>query len=87
MTSVRKWILDNEQEILLADGFDEAFIGTADRANFTGDVAVYDYRKCIDVLMARDGMEYDDAVDYLHINTIGAWVGEKTPIFVTLKDE
>jgi hypothetical protein len=71
-------------EILLADGFDEAFIGVG--SQFSNEpVAVYDRDKCIEVLMKRDEMTYEDAVEYFDFNVQGAWVGEKTPIFVECK--
>ena len=67
-------------DALLADGFEDAFIGFGTR--FTYDVAVYDYDKCIEIL-ERD-MSYEDATEYFEFNTRGAYVGEHTPIFMTL---
>jgi len=34
------------------------------------------------VLMFRDEMPYDEAVEYIEFNVVGAWVGEQTPMFV-----
>ena len=65
---------------LLAEGFSEALIGMGNR--FTYDVAVYDYEKCIEIL-ARD-MPRDDAEEYFEFNMAGAYVGEHTPVFVTV---
>jgi len=73
-------------EMLFADGFDEALIGTGDRFGFSGPVAVYDMDKCFEILVVRDGMEYEEAVEYFEFNVIGAWVGDGTPIFVRLVD-
>ena len=67
--------------MLLADGFEEAFVGVAHRA-CQEDVVAYDYDKCIAILCERDGMEYDDAVEFFSFNTLGSWVGDKTPIFI-----
>lgn len=44
-------------------------------------VALYDYDKCLSVLMKRDKMSYEDAVEFLEVNTLGSYVGEKTPAF------
>lgn len=78
---------DGPEGILLADGFEDAFIGLCER--FGGMyVAAYDYEKCIKKLLT-DGMAYDEAIDYFEFNTIGSWVGEKTPVFIhamTLKE-
>jgi hypothetical protein len=67
--------------MLLADGFEKAFVGVAHRA-CQEDVVAYDYDKCIAILCERDGMDYDDAVEFFWFNTLGSWVGDKTPIFI-----
>jgi len=67
--------------MLLADGFEKAFIGIAHRA-CQEDVVAYDYDKCIAVLCERDGMAYEEAVEFFWFNTLGAWVGDKTPVFI-----
>jgi hypothetical protein len=64
------------------DGFDHALIGFAIRCG-QPPVAVYDYGKLIDVLFDRDGMEYDDAVDYVEFNLLGGWIGDQTPLILT----
>jgi hypothetical protein len=69
-------------EILLADGFDDAFIGVGNRYT-EPPIAVYDMGKVIDIL-ARD-MSVDDAIEYFEYNVAGSWVGKQTPIFVDMK--
>jgi hypothetical protein len=32
--------------------------------------------------MDNDDLSYDDAVEYVDFNVVGAWVGEQTPIIV-----
>ena len=81
---IQSEIWNANPDILFADGFDEALIGTGDRFGFSGPVAVYDMDKCFEILEERDGMEYEDAVEYFNYNVIGAWVGDGTPIFVRL---
>ena len=73
-----------EQTILLADGFNEALIGTGERAGSLP-VAVYDRGKCIDILRKQD-MSREEAEEYFDYNVIGAFVGEQTPIFVNVGD-
>ena len=29
-------------------------------------------------------MEFDDAIDFMYFNVLGAWVGDQTPLFVKL---
>jgi len=69
------------EPVLLMDGFDEAFIGTSQRINEPM-LAVYSYDKMVDLLMDRDGMEVDEAMEYIEYNCVGAWIGEQTPIIV-----
>jgi len=74
--------------MLLADGLEDAFVGVCERFGFPEPVAAYDRDKCIEILM-RDGGTREDAEEYFYFNTIGAWVGEQTPVFVrmvTLKE-
>jgi hypothetical protein len=66
---------------LLADGFEDAFLGWAPRMN-SPTLAVYDYEKCIEILMNRDGMSRDDAEEYFGFNVEDAWAGEGTPLFL-----
>ena len=67
-----------EEEILKADGFDDAIIGVEDESMRL----IYSVSKCIEILVAQ-GMSEEDAVEYFHFNTKGAWMGDKTPIWCT----
>ena len=67
--------------MLKADGFDKAFLGVASRVGMD-EVLAYDYDKGLKILQERDGMCPDEALEYFHYNIIGAWVGDKTPLFV-----
>lgn len=68
-------------EALLADGLEDAFIGYT-LNHHHAHVAVYDYDKCIEVLVDRDGMSHEEADEFLSFNTLGAYVGENGPIFI-----
>jgi|TARA_R100000908_G_C3745462_1_gene140925 hypothetical protein len=67
--------------MLKADGFDEALIGIGRRCS-QEDVLVYDFDKAVKILVDRDKMAVDEAMEFLEYNTLGAWVGEETPLFV-----
>jgi hypothetical protein len=69
-----------DNEILLADGFEDAYIGLA-RQFTKNPLALYDRNKCIEILI-QDGMEEDEAEEYFQYNVEGAWVGENTPMFL-----
>ena len=71
---------DSEEEILLADGFEDAYMGLA--TQFTRPpLAVYDRNKCIQILIERDGMSGEEAEEYFQFNVEGSWVGDNTPLF------
>ena len=65
-------------EALFADGFDEAIMGW----EASSCVVVYDYLKCMNILMERDGMAKQEAHEYMEFNVINAYVGDFTPSFV-----
>ena len=68
----------------LADGYEKAFIGTTISAFGRKQVALYDYDKCIMVLMNDNNWDEEEAIEWFNFNTIGSWVGEDTPIFVNV---
>tara|TARA_R110001592_G_scaffold82565_2_gene244456 strand:+ start:111 stop:368 length:258 start_codon:yes stop_codon:yes gene_type:complete len=68
-----------DMEILLADGFDDAFIGIGQQ--FSKFMAVYDKLKCIEIL-SDQGMSEEEAEEYMDYNVTGAYMGENTPVFI-----
>jgi hypothetical protein len=76
-----------DEGILLADGFDRAFLGVGQQFR-NAYVAVYDREECIRIIseqlegpLGRDEAR-EQAEEYFDFNTQGAWVGEQTPIFI-----
>jgi hypothetical protein len=65
----------DEEEILIAEGFDEAVIGIDKREMRL----VYSVSKCIEILTRN--MSEEDAIEHFNYNVSGSWVGEKTPIW------
>jgi hypothetical protein len=78
---VAEWVSEFDEEMLLADGFEDAVLGVAERCG-QPTLVVYDAARCIEILMTRDGMDYDEAEECFQFNTLGAWVGEMTPLFL-----
>jgi hypothetical protein len=66
-----------EDELLIADGFDNAIIGIDDNSMRL----IYSVSKCIDILC--EDMDEEEAVEYFDFNVRGSYVGEKTPIWCT----
>ena len=75
-------IAEQNPNALTADGFESCVLGVCNRFGWEPIVA-YDYDKCIALLVSRDGMSYEEAVEFFEFNVTGAWVGEGTPVFVS----
>lgn len=71
----------NEAELLIADGLDAAIVGVGRRCG-QPDVVVYSIPKAVECL-EKQGMTREEAEEYLEFNSIGAWVGDKTPVWMT----
>ena len=59
--------------------YDSAIIGITE-----DNQVVYDYDKMIDHLMQKDGMDYEEAIDFISYNTIRSlpYVGQGAPIIM-----
>ena len=64
--------------------FAEAFLGVT---NDDPPKAVYSEEKVLDVFVYRDGMTYEEAIDFFEFNVRGAYVGDQTPLFILSFDE
>lgn len=84
---MREWIdefsdeIDDEEKggLLVMDGFDDCIVGIGQR--FTDYAVVYDFDKVLSKLMS-DGMSRDEAIEFHEFNQLGAWMGDRTPIFL-----
>ena len=70
-----------ESEMLVADGLDEAILGVAYRAG-SDPVMAYDISKVIKILMERDGMSREEAVEFYEFNIEQAYMGNRTPCWI-----
>ena len=73
----REEIINNfpEEEFLFVDGMDDAIIGLTTKL-----IVVYSADECIKILM-KDMLEIE-AIEYFNFNIEGAYMGEKTPIYI-----
>lgn len=74
--------MSKDNKPLLLDGFEGAFMGVLRRFGQENSIAVYDYNRCMNILMERDGMQEDEAVEWIEHNCLGAWLGNSTPSMV-----
>jgi len=70
-------------------GLDEAIIGPAFiwRDQTQVQVLVYDAEAIREILMDRDGMEADEAREFIEYNIEGGYLGVYTPVLVWPEDE
>ena len=74
--------LCEDKGIMLADGLDEALIGVCYCFGTEGPLALYDMDKIVEVLQKGEaGMSEDEAQEWLEYNIIGAYMGDKTPVY------
>lgn len=69
--------LTGDEELLFADGFDAAIIGV----DVVSNRVVYSHGLMMEVLVL-EGMTAEDAMEHLDFNVLGAYVGERTPIYI-----
>jgi len=72
-------VMDDNDQLMLSNGFDDAIIGiTAIHPKRV----IYDYYKAVDILMSEDGdMDLDEVIEWLE-DHISHDLGEQTPIFI-----
>jgi len=78
-----EFLKDENPDYLLADGFDDAIVGTVERYGMNT-VVLYNKNTCIDILMKDSEMTEDEAIDYFYYNVIGSYAGEYTPCFAEI---
>ena len=72
-------------KLIKLDGLDKALIGRScvwDRTGHSEDRLIYSGEKIVAILVARDRMTSDEALEYIEFNIEGAYVGEQTPIIM-----
>ena len=81
---IQNW---SEEEILTADGLDDAIVGLARRPNLV--TVAYDVNKMLEI-MVDGGMSAEEAREFFEFNVVDAWMGENTPVYIedykTFKD-
>tara|TARA_R100000742_G_C4266208_1_gene84303 strand:- start:38 stop:298 length:261 start_codon:yes stop_codon:yes gene_type:complete len=78
-----QFVKDNYPDVLIADGFDDAIIGIAERYGMNP-VVLYNKNKCLNIMQTRDGMSEEEATEFFYYNIVGAYMGEHTPCFAEI---
>jgi len=73
---ILEYVDGNDEELLIADGYDDAVIGIEINTNRL----IYSISRCVEILISQ-GMTREDAIEHFYFNTAGSFMGEKTPIW------
>ncbi len=77
-------LLNLPEETLFLDPeeFDACIVGAVERFGMEQGVLLYDRERVIEVIRGDEGT-LEEAEEFYGFNTLGAWVGDGTPAFVT----
>jgi transcriptional regulator with XRE-family HTH domain len=86
LDEIKEWLCDRDYEdtvVLENPDYLSAIVGVSDDGRL-----IYDYEKMAEHLMATDGMDYEEACEFIDVNTIGAmpYMGEKRPVIMNRID-
>ena len=84
MNDLKEQIAERNPDAIIFDGLDAALVGFSWRFDMTNPVALYDYDKCIEILI-KEGATHEDATSHMDHNVTGAWLGENTPAFCSMQ--
>jgi hypothetical protein len=70
-----------ELQLICFDEFDKAILGIGRKFNGEPSI-IYDYEKCVKILMKNNKWPREDALEWMDFNVTGSWLGESTPIFL-----
>ena len=74
-------IKERAEEATLLDGLDDAIIGMAEELG-NGYRIVYSKSKIYEILMNRDGMTEEDAIEFYDYNILGLYASPQNAIFM-----
>ena len=78
-----QFINEGYPDVLIADGFDKAIMGIVERSGMNP-VVLYNKNKCIDIMIKRDKMTEEEAIEFYYYNVVGSHVGDYTPCFAEI---
>ena len=87
LDQLKEWLCDMGYEdtvVMENPDYLSAIAGVSDDGRL-----IYDYEKMVEHLMATDGMDYEEASEFIDFNTIGAlpYMGEKRPVIMNKIEE
>jgi len=74
-----------DADLLFMDGYDDAIIGVCTQYGRELVVA-YSHEKVLE-MSVKTGSTYEEAIEFFEYNQVGAYMGEKTPVFIRLLND
>ena len=71
-------LVDKHEYVILAEGFEDAFIGVTTNKPIR---AVYNYWKCLNLLMLDQDADFDESIDWLD-EFIDEDLGKHAPLYI-----
>ncbi len=68
--------------MIVLEDFEEALLGVGECVDIDSPVMVYDYSKCLKVLMKQNDWSIEEAIEWMDYNVISARMGKACPVFV-----
>ncbi|MDB4659288.1 hypothetical protein OAE43_01005 [Akkermansiaceae bacterium] len=72
-------------KLLLMEGYDDCIVGVVERFG-QPPIVCYDKQLVLLQIATDSGMTEGDAEEWFEYNQIGAWMGEDTPCFISLRE-
>lgn len=72
----------NPDELLIMDGYDDCIVGVVERMG-QDPIVCYDKEKILQKLIEDDGMDVAEAQEFIEVNQLNAWIGDRTPCFLS----
>jgi hypothetical protein len=82
--AIRAWIDETFEQVVVADGFDDAILGVATGCG-RPDTVIYDTAKVVEILVSQ-GMAEEEAQEYFSFNVEGAYV-DGAPMYLVRPPE
>jgi|TARA_B110000908_G_scaffold136268_1_gene161398 hypothetical protein len=80
------YIDENAEGAVILSDLDDAIIGVVEEFG-NGPRILYSTEKIIQILIDRDGMSEEEAVEYYGFNILGMFAGEQNPVFLVKEFE
>lgn len=64
------------------DGFNDAIVGVGEQKGNEEPFLIYDYEKCVQILMEKNDWEREDAEEWMDYNVTDLYIGKDTPAFL-----